>query len=111
MTAAAHPVRASATAKVPSLRVERRLLREGCVLLGAADEVGRGAPGGPVSSGVVVIDASVKRPPSGVRDSKLLSPAAREELETIKRNRIALERARPTKGVLEHLPKIGRAHV
>ena len=80
MTAAAHPVRASATAKVPSLRVERRLLREGCVLLGAADEVGRGAPGGPVSSGVVVIDASVKRPPSGVRDSKLLSPAAREEL-------------------------------
>ena len=32
-------MRASATAKVPSLRVERRLLREGCVLLGAADMI------------------------------------------------------------------------
>lgn len=37
-------------------------------------------------------------------DESSLFAAAREELETIKRNRIALERARPTKGVLEHLP-------
>lgn len=79
--AAKLPSKASpSTSKAPTLTVERRLLRDGCVLLGAADEVGRGAPGGPVSSGVVVIDASVKRPPKGVRDSKLLSPAAREEL-------------------------------
>jgi len=78
--ARATPTSKAPSSKAPTLKVERRLLREGCVLLGAADEVGRGAPGGPVSSGVVVIDASVKRPPSGVRDSKLLSPAAREEL-------------------------------
>ena len=64
----------------PTLRVEKRLLREGCTLLAAVDEVGRGALSGPVSAGVVLIDTSVKRPLSGVRDSKLLTPAAREAL-------------------------------
>jgi len=44
------------------------------------DEVGRGALAGPVSVGVVVVDASVRTAPSGVRDSKLLTPAAREAL-------------------------------
>lgn len=44
------------------------------------DEVGRGALAGPVTVGVVVIDASVGTAPSGVRDSKLLTPAAREAL-------------------------------
>jgi ribonuclease HII len=64
----------------PSLRVEKRLLREGRSLLLAVDEVGRGALGGPVTAGVVVIDASVQRPLQGVRDSKLLTPDAREAL-------------------------------
>ncbi|MBD2759203.1 ribonuclease HII [Yimella sp. cx-573] len=41
------------------------------------DEVGRGALAGPVSVGVVVIDASTRSAPTGVRDSKLLTPAAR----------------------------------
>jgi ribonuclease HII len=44
------------------------------------DEVGRGALAGPVTVGVVVVDASVGTAPSGVRDSKLLTPAAREAL-------------------------------
>ncbi|MDQ1288576.1 MAG: ribonuclease [Actinomycetota bacterium] len=44
------------------------------------DEVGRGALAGPVTVGVVVVDASVRAAPSGVRDSKLLTPAARQAL-------------------------------
>jgi ribonuclease HII len=66
--------------KVPTLREERRLLREGHLLVAGMDEVGRGALAGPVSVGVVVIDASVRTAPAGVRDSKLLTPAAREAL-------------------------------
>jgi ribonuclease HII len=44
------------------------------------DEVGRGAPAGPVHVGVVVIDATVARSLRGIRDSKLLAPASREAL-------------------------------
>lgn len=66
--------------KVPTLREERRLLRSGHELVAGMDEVGRGALAGPVTVGVVVVDASVGTAPSGVRDSKLLSPAVREAL-------------------------------
>jgi len=66
--------------RAPSLRVERSLLRERCVLLAAMDEVGRGALAGPASVGIVLVDASVRTAPSGVRDSKLLTPAARQAL-------------------------------
>nr|WP_255427516.1 ribonuclease HII [Yimella sp. cx-51] len=59
------------------MRVERALQREGFVRLAGMDEVGRGALAGPVSVGVVVIDASTRSAPAGVRDSKLLTPAAR----------------------------------
>jgi ribonuclease HII len=65
---------------VPTLRQERRLLRSGHLLVAGMDEVGRGALAGPVSVGVVVVDGGVRTAPSGVRDSKLLSPAAREAL-------------------------------
>jgi ribonuclease HII len=44
------------------------------------DEVGRGSPAGPVTVGLVVVDASTGRPPAGIRDSKLLASAAREAL-------------------------------
>lgn len=66
----------------PHLRVERALLRERCGggLLAAIDEVGRGALAGPVSAGVVLIDLDTRSAPQGVRDSKLLSARAREEL-------------------------------
>ncbi len=64
----------------PTLRVERRLLREGASCLAAADEVGRGSLSGPVTIGMVLIDGTTRTAPAGVRDSKLLSAAARERL-------------------------------
>lgn len=63
-----------------SLRVERQLLRSGATLVCGMDEVGRGALSGPVSVGVVLVDGSVRRSLPGVRDSKLLTPAARVAL-------------------------------
>ena len=48
--------------------------------LAAMDEVGRGALAGPVTVGVVVVTATIGRVPPGLRDSKLLTPAAREAL-------------------------------
>lgn len=68
------------TSAAPSLRVERSLLREGHAVVAAVDEVGRGALAGPVSVGVVLVDAALGTGPQGVRDSKLLSPAARAAL-------------------------------
>lgn len=64
----------------PTLRLERSLLRERCTVLACADEVGRGALSGPVSVGVVAVDAGTRTAPQGVRDSKLLSPDARARL-------------------------------
>lgn len=62
-----------------TLRVERQLLGGAGVVCGV-DEVGRGALGGPVTVGMVVIDVTVARSLAGVRDSKLLTPRARQEL-------------------------------
>lgn len=64
----------------PSLRYERRLLREGRTYLACLDEVGRGALSGPVSIGAVLISLDTPTAPQGVRDSKLLTPAARLRL-------------------------------
>jgi len=65
----------------PSLRYERELLRSlGVRWLASVDEVGRGALGGPVTVGVVLVDLETKAAPTGVRDSKLLTPAARVRL-------------------------------
>ena len=61
----------------PSLRVERALQRDGHRVLAGMDEVGRGALAGPVTVGVVLIDEACRSAPAGVRDSKLLTPAAR----------------------------------
>lgn len=68
------------TIPTPDLSQERRLLRAGATLVAGMDEVGRGAIAGPVSVGVVVVDAATRSAPKGVRDSKLLTPAVREEL-------------------------------
>jgi ribonuclease HII len=70
----------TARSRVPTLREERRLLRAGHRYVAGMDEVGRGALAGPVTVGVVVVDAAARSAPSGVRDSKLLTPAAREAL-------------------------------
>lgn len=64
----------------PSLRFERTLMRDGVVHLACADEVGRGALSGPVSIGMVVISLATRTAPQGIRDSKLLTPEARERL-------------------------------
>ena len=66
--------------KKPSLRVERALQRQGHRILAGMDEVGRGALAGPVTVGVVLIDETSRSAPTGIRDSKLLAPAARERL-------------------------------
>jgi ribonuclease HII len=64
----------------PTLRLERTLLRGGVRHLAACDEVGRGALSGPVTIGIVVISSSTRSAPQGVRDSKLLTPEARQRL-------------------------------
>ena len=64
----------------PTLRVERQILRDGVPALACLDEVGRGSLSGPVTVGVVVVTAGTRSAPQGVRDSKLLTPEARERL-------------------------------
>ncbi|HEV3213163.1 MAG TPA: ribonuclease HII [Acidimicrobiales bacterium] len=72
--------RATGHVRDANLRLERSLLREGHALVGGLDEVGRGAWAGPMFVGVVLVDASTKPAPSGTRDSKMLTSAARHEL-------------------------------
>jgi ribonuclease HII len=74
------PAARTAPRKPPTLRMERTFFAAGHQLVAGSDEVGRGSLGGPVSAGVVVVDESVRRIPPGLRDSKLLTPAAREAL-------------------------------
>lgn len=65
---------------VPTLRVERQLMREGACLVAGMDEVGRGALAGPVTVGVCVVDAATKTAPAGVKDSKLVPEPKRAPL-------------------------------
>lgn len=67
----------------PTLRVERRLFREGVPMVIGVDEVGRGAIAGPVAVGVTAIMPSCKPMPKGLRDSKLLSEKRRTELHPV----------------------------
>jgi len=66
--------------RAPNLKLERGLLAADRAAVAGCDEVGRGSLGGPVSVGMVVVDAVTRRPPTGLRDSKLLPPAVREAL-------------------------------
>jgi len=66
--------------RAPNLKLECQLLGADHLAVAGCDEVGRGSLGGPVSVGMVVVDAMTKRPPPGLRDSKLLPPPARESL-------------------------------
>lgn len=56
------------------------MLRSGLTALAGCDEVGRGALSGPATAAMVVVTADSRPAPVGVRDSKLLSAAAREAL-------------------------------
>jgi ribonuclease HII len=59
-------------------RFEREALAEGYAVVAGIDEVGRGALCGPVMAGAVVLGAAFD--PSGLDDSKRLSPRQREVL-------------------------------
>ncbi len=58
--------------------LENAIRRRGYERVAGVDEVGRGCLAGPVVAAAVVLDP--ERPIRGLRDSKLLSPAARERL-------------------------------
>ncbi|ALJ20327.1 ribonuclease HII [Microbacterium sp. No. 7] len=66
------------TVVVPTLRIERELLREHPIVI-ACDEVGRGALAGPVAVGAAVVDARAvgEGMPEGLRDSKLIAEPRR----------------------------------
>jgi ribonuclease HII len=58
--------------------IENALRRAGHLHVAGVDEVGRGCLAGPVTAAAVVLDP--RRPIPGLRDSKLLTPEARERL-------------------------------
>jgi ribonuclease HII len=65
----------------PSLAKEKALRTEGYHLIAGVDEVGRGALMGPVVAAAVIMPENIKpRWKSKVRDSKQLTPKAREYL-------------------------------
>ena len=67
--------------RVPSLRWEREAWREGAATVAGVDEVGVGPLAGPVTAAAVLLAADDRRPWfRHVRDSKVLTAAAREEL-------------------------------
>jgi len=70
----------------PSLERERALWVEGRGLVAGIDEAGRGPLAGPVVAAAVVFPATY-HPIRGVRDSKLLTPAARVRLAVLIRKR------------------------
>lgn len=72
----------------PTGRYESRYRKVGYQLIAGIDEVGRGAWAGPLVVGAVILPVRVKLP--GLRDSKQLTPHARERLaEQIKAKAIA----------------------
>jgi ribonuclease HII len=68
----------------PDLAFEREAWRNGAVWVAGVDEVGVGPLAGPVTAGVVAIRREDRHPWfKHVRDSKVLSPATREELAAL----------------------------
>ena len=66
----------------PNLACEQELWGTGLTLVAGLDEAGRGALAGPVAAGAVVLPADLSdlmEQFSGVRDSKVMTPAARCE--------------------------------
>jgi ribonuclease HII len=73
-------------APAPTLRFVNRLATEFGPLIAGCDEVGRGALAGPVTVGVVVVDARSVVTRTVLRDSKLLTPERRVELVPLVRS-------------------------
>lgn len=69
----------------PTLDVERAFFAAGAPVVIGVDEVGRGAIAGVVAVGVCAILPGVDAAPARLRDSKLLSPARRAEVEPLVR--------------------------
>lgn len=67
--------------KWPTLRYERKLWAQGFIYVAGADEVGRGALAGPVYAAAVILPDAKKigKELKGVRDSKQMTPAERDE--------------------------------
>jgi len=59
-------------------RFEKKLVREGYVVIAGSDEVGRGALAGPVVAAAVILN--LKKIPKGINDSKQLTRLRRESL-------------------------------
>ena len=66
----------------PDLTFERKLWHSGLTYIAGMDEAGRGALAGPVAVGVVILPNKPRLSStlSGVRDSKQMTPLAREQL-------------------------------
>jgi ribonuclease HII len=64
----------------PTLDIERSLFADGVRVVAGMDEVGRGAIAGPVTIGVVAVNSDVAEMPTGLRDSKLMTPKRREAM-------------------------------
>jgi ribonuclease HII len=65
---------------VPTLDVEAGLIAAGARVVVGIDEVGRGALAGPVMVGAVAVDANTGDVPTGLADSKLMTPKRREAM-------------------------------
>lgn len=77
----AKPRKKQPRSRIPSLRWEREAWREGAATVAGVDEVGVGPLAGPVTAAAVLLAPGDKRPWfRRVRDSKVLTAAAREEL-------------------------------
>jgi ribonuclease HII len=63
---------------LPDFSLETGLTRAGHAMICGIDEAGRGPLAGPVVAAAVILDA--KNIPPGIRDSKQLTPAARDNL-------------------------------
>jgi ribonuclease HII len=70
----------AATAPFPTLEFERNLWESGYSRIAGIDEAGRGAWAGPVTAAAVILpfDQSLKQALFQVRDSKLMTPLARQ---------------------------------
>jgi|SRR3989344_2465201 len=66
---------------IPTLDFEQQLWDFGFTYVCGIDEVGRGSFAGPVVAGGVILPQNIDLP-RGIRDSKLLTPKRREELDS-----------------------------
>ena len=67
--------------KYPNLLYENRLKKQGFKIIAGVDEAGRGSWAGPIVAGAVILPANIKIP--NLKDSKMLSPLAREKVYKI----------------------------